>query len=147
MLNHIVIMGRFTKDPVLRHTGSQIPVTSFTLAVDRDRKGEDGSYPTDFIDCVAWRSTAEHICNYFTKGSMAVVCGRLQIRDWVDNENNKRRTSEIVVENIYFGESKRRDSGYSTIGSSFDFDSASQAPTSNLPEFDDLGIDDGELPF
>lgn len=110
MLNHIVIMGRLTRDPELRYTQSQLPVTSFRVAVDRDYGGRDGGErQTDFIDCVAWRGTAEFVSKYFSKGSMIVVSGRLQIRDWTDKENNRRTSAEIVADNIYFGESKRRD--------------------------------------
>ncbi len=105
MLNHIVIMGRLTRDPELRYTQSQTPVASFTVAVDRDFGSRDGGErQTDFIDCVAWRQTAEFVSKYFTKGSMAVVSGRLQIRDWTDREGGKRRSAEIVVDNMYFGE-------------------------------------------
>lgn len=108
MLNHITIMGRLTKDPELRYTQTQTPVASFTVAVDRDYSGKDGGQKeTDFIDCVAWRSTAEFISKYFQKGSMAVIDGRLQLRDWTDKEGNKRRNAEVVVTNIYFGSSKR----------------------------------------
>ena len=103
MLNHITIMGRLTRDPEIRYTQSQTPVTSFTLAVDRDFGGRDGGEKqTDFIDCVAWRQTAEFVSKYFTKGSMAVVSGRLQIRDWTDRDGGKRRNAEVVVDNIYF---------------------------------------------
>ena len=112
MLNHITIMGRLVRDPELRYTSSQTPVASFTLAVDRDFASRDGGdRQTDFIDCVAWRQSAEFVNKYFTKGSMAVVAGRLQIRDWNDRDGNKRRSAEVVVENIYFGESKRREDG------------------------------------
>ena len=112
MLNHIVLMGRLTRDPELRYTQSQVAVTSFRIAVDRDFGGRDGAErQTDFIDCVAWRQTGEFVSKYFTKGSMAVVAGRLQIRDWTDRDGNKRRSAEVVVENIYFGESKRREDG------------------------------------
>ena len=112
MLNHIVLMGRLTRDPELRYTQSQIPVASFSLAVDRDFGGRDGSErQTDFIDIVAWRSTAEFVSKYFTKGSMAAVSGRLQIRDWTDRDGNKRRSAEVVADNVYFGESKRREGG------------------------------------
>ena len=112
MLNHIVLMGRLTRDPELRYTQSQIPVASFRLAVDRDFGGRDGGErQTDFIDIVAWRSTAEFVSKYFTKGSMAAVSGRLQIRDWTDREGGKRRSAEVVADNVYFGESKRRDGG------------------------------------
>ncbi len=111
MLNHIVIMGRLTRDPELRRTGTGIAVTSFSLAVDRDfAPKEGGERETDFIDCVAWRSTGEFVSKYFAKGSMAVVSGRLQIRNWTDKEGNKRRSAEVVADNVYFGESKRSDS-------------------------------------
>lgn len=105
MLNHITIMGRLTKNPELRRTGSGIACTSFTLAVDRDY-GSNGEKETDFIDCVAWRSTAEFVDTYFSKGRMAVVSGRLQIRGWTDKDGNKRRTAEVVADNVYFGDSK-----------------------------------------
>ena len=112
MLNHITIMGRLTRDPELRRTGSGIAVASFTVAVDRDFGGRDGGErETDFIDCVAWRSTGEFVSKYFTKGSMIVVSGRLQIRNWNDKEGNKRRTAEVVADNVYFGESKRSQEG------------------------------------
>lgn len=105
MLNHITIMGRLTRDPELRRTGSGIAVTSFTLAVDRDYKnGNDKE--VDFIDCVAWRQTGEFVAKYFTKGRMAVVSGSLQIRGWTDKDGNKRRTAEVIANNVYFGDSK-----------------------------------------
>ena len=108
MLNHITIMGRLTRDPELRRTGSGIAVASFTLAVDRDFSPRDGGErETDFIDCVAWRQTGEFVSKYFTKGRMAVVSGRLQIRSWTDKDGNKRRTAEVVADNVYFGDSKR----------------------------------------
>ena len=117
MLNHIVIMGRLTRDPELRRTGSGIAVASFTVAVDRDFAPKDGGdRETDFIDCVAWRQTGEFVSKYFTKGSMAVVSGRLQIRNWNDKDGNKRRTAEIVADNVYFGESKRSSEGKSSYG-------------------------------
>ena len=152
MLNHITIMGRLTRDPELRYTQSQTPVASFTLAVDRDFGNRDGGEKqTDFIDCVAWRSTAEFVNKYFQKGSMAVVSGRLQIRDWTDREGGKRRSAEVVVDNIYFGESRRRDSSE---GSSYDSRSSYssyEAPRSPSPApsspFSDLDDGDGELPF
>ena len=107
MLNHIVIMGRLTRDPEFRATGSGLSVTNFSVAVDRDFSGKDsGEKETDFIDCVAWRKTAEFVTKNFTKGKMIVVSGRLQIRTWQDKEGNNRRTAEIVAENVYFGESK-----------------------------------------
>lgn len=111
MLNHIVIMGRLTRDPELRRTGTGVAVTSFTLAVDRDFAPKDGGErETDFLDCVAWRQTGEFVAKYFSKGSMAVVAGRLQIRSWTDKDGNKRRSAEIVADNVYFGEAKRKDS-------------------------------------
>ncbi len=120
MLNHIVIMGRLVRDPELRRTGSGIAVASFTVAVDRDFGGRDGGEKeTDFIDCVAWRQTGEFVSKYFTKGSMIVVSGRLQIRSWTDKDGNKRRTAEVVADNVYFGESKRSsDNGNSSYGGS-----------------------------
>lgn len=107
MLNDCVLMGRLTKDPEMRRTGSGIPVTSFTIAVDRDfvEKGQEKA--TDFIDVVAWRGTAEFVSKYFSKGRMAVVSGRLQIRNWTDQNGSKRRNAEIVAENVYFGDTKR----------------------------------------
>ena len=105
MLNHIVIMGRLTRDPELRRTGSGIAVTSFTVAVDRDVAPQDGGErETDFIDCVAWRQTGEFVSKYFTKGSMIVVAGRLQVRSWTDNQGNKRRSAEVVADSVYFGQ-------------------------------------------
>ena len=169
MLNHIVIMGRLTRDPELRYTQSQTPVASFTVAVDRDFSGRDGGErQTDFIDCVAWRNTAEFVSKYFHKGSMAVVSGRLQLRDWTDRDGNKRRSAEVVVDNIYFGESKRsegesRSEGRSYGNNSYDnrsydnnrgydnnrssgYDSGRS--TSPAPSaFAELDDEDGEIPF
>ena len=111
MLNTITIMGRLTRDPELRRTGSGIAVASFSVAVDRDWPSkETGEKETDFIDCVAWRQTGEFVSKYFSKGSMIVVSGRLQIRPWVDKDGNKRKTAEIVAENVYFGEPKKKES-------------------------------------
>ena len=157
MLNHITIMGRLTRDPELRYTQSQTTVASFTLAVDRDYGGRDGGEKqTDFIDCVAWRQTAEFVSKYFQKGSMAVVSGRLQIRDWTDREGGKRRSAEVVVDNIYFGESRRRDSGesgsyggnYGSSGESRSYSApSSSSSSSNASPFAELDDGDGELPF
>ena len=148
MLNHITIMGRLTRDPELRRTGSGIAVTSFTVAVDRDFSGRDGGErETDFIDCVAWRQTGEFVSKYFTKGSMAVVSGRLQIRSWTDKDGNKRRTAEVVADNVYFGESKRSNEGnaYSApAANGFGGYSAPAAPASDFAMLDD---DDAQLPF
>ncbi|MBR3949134.1 MAG: single-stranded DNA-binding protein [Oscillospiraceae bacterium] len=117
MLNHIVIMGRLTRDPELRRTGSGIAVASFTVAVDRDFGGRDGGEKeTDFIDCVAWRQTGEFVSKYFAKGRMIVVSGRLQIRSWTDKDGNKRRTAEVVADNVYFGDSKRDNDGGNAYG-------------------------------
>ena len=115
MLNHITIMGRMVRDPELRRTGSGVAVTSFTLAVDRDYNPKDGAEKeTDFIDCNAWRGTAEFVSKYFSKGSMAIVSGRLQIRTWTDKEGNKRRSAEVVADSVYFGDSKKSSDGNST---------------------------------
>ena len=120
MLNHITIMGRLTRDPELRRTGSGVAVASFTVAVDRDFGGRDGGEKeTDFIDCVAWRQTGEFVSKYFTKGRMIVVSGRLQIRSWTDKDGNKRRTAEVVADNCYFGDSKRDEGGSSYGGNTY----------------------------
>ena len=160
MLNHIVLMGRLTRDPELRRTGSGVPVASFTLAVDRDFGSRDGGErETDFIDIVAWRNTAEFVSKYFTKGRMAVVSGRLQIRNWNDKDGNKRRTAEVVADNVYFGDSRRDgaptggfDQSYG--GQSFNqaapYGGYQQAPTAApVPpsDFAMLEDDDSELPF
>ena len=117
MLNHITIMGRLTRDPELRRTGSGVAVASFTVAVDRDFSGRDGGErETDFIDCVAWRQTGEFISKYFTKGRMIIVEGRLEMRDWTDKDGNKRRTAEVVADNVYFGESRRNSEGGNAYG-------------------------------
>ena len=110
MLNKVVIMGRFTKDPELRRTGSGTAVTSFSLACDRDFKSQSGDKETDFIEVVAWKNTAEFVSKYFSKGRMAVVEGRLQIRDWTDKDGGKRRSAEVVADNVYFADSKRSES-------------------------------------
>lgn len=147
MLNHIVIMGRLTRDPEMRRTGQGTPVTSFSLAVDRDLPNKQtGERETDFIDCVAWRNTAEFVNSYFTKGRMAVVAGRLQIRTWKDKEGNTRKSAEVVADNVYFGDSKT-DSG-SSYGSApartYGGYAAPAAPASDFSTMDD---DDAQLPF
>ena len=154
MLNHITIMGRLTRDPELRRTGSGVAVASFTVAVDRDfGKNENGEKETDFIDCVAWRQTGEFVSKYFTKGRMAVVSGRLQIRSWTDKDGNKRRTAEVVADNVYFGDSKREGEATGSYGAyaapapaapSFGGYSAPAAPAS---DFAMLSDDDAQLPF
>ena len=157
MLNHITIMGRLTRDPELRRTGSGVAVASFTVAVDRDFSGRDGGEKeTDFIDCVAWRQTGEFVSKYFTKGRMIVVSGRLQIRSWTDKDGNKRRTAEVVADNCYFGDSKREsDSGSAFGGNSFSnaysapagfggYSAPASAPASDFAMLED---DDAQLPF
>ena len=152
MLNKIIIMGRLTRDPELRRIGNGTAVTSFSLAVERDFKSQNGEKETDFIDVVAWRTTAEFVSKYFTKGRMAVVEGRLQIRDWTDKDGGKRKSAEVVADNVYFGDSKR--DGATSYGSA----PAYSAPASNhsdsyfpvsdgQSDFAELGEDDGELPF
>lgn len=160
MLNHIVLMGRLTRDPELRRTGSGIAVASFSLAVDRDYQSKESTEKAvDFIDIVAWRSTAEFVSKYFTKGRMAVVSGRLQIRTWKDKDGGNRRTAEVVADNVYFGDSKR-DGGnagsYSAeYGNSFSAPAANSysssysapAPAPAASEFSMLEEDDSDLPF
>ena len=151
MLNHIVIMGRLARDPELRRTGSGTAVTSFTLAVDRDfGKNENGERETDFIDCTAWRQTGEFVSKYFTKGRMAVVSGRLQIRNWTDKEGNKRRSAEVVADNVYFGDSKRDGdapaAGGFTAPAAGSFGGYS-APNPGASDFTMLSDDDAQLPF
>ena len=112
MLNHIVIMGRLARDPELRHTQSGTPVATFRLAVDRDFKDKNtGERQTDWIDVVAWRGTGEFVSRYFSRGRMAVVEGRLQMREWTDKEGNRRTTAEVVADSVYFGDSKRDGDG------------------------------------
>lgn len=145
MLNHIVLMGRLTRDPELRRTGSGTAVASFTIAVDRDFAPQGQDKETDFIDCVAWRNTAEFVSKYFSKGRMAVVSGRLQIRGWTDKDGNKRRTAEIVADSVYFGDSKKDDSGSSGGGYNVpQHTNPAAAPASDFAMIDD---DDAQLPF
>ncbi len=149
MLNHIIVMGRLTRDPELRRTGSGVAVASFTVAVERDFSPKDGGErETDFIDCVAWRQTGEFVSKYFTKGRMAVVSGRLQIRSWTDKDGNKRRTAEIVADNVYFGDSKRDGETGNSFGAapaSFGGYAAPAAPSAS--DFAMLDDDDAQLPF
>ncbi len=156
MLNHIVIMGRLTRDPELRRTGSGVAVTSFSLAVDRDfGNRESGEKETDFIDCVAWRQTGEFVSKYFTKGRMAVVSGRLQIRNWTDKEGNKRRTAEVIADNVYFGDSKRDgDSSSAPYGGNAyaapaagNFGGYSAPAVTPASDFAMLDDNDAQLPF
>ena len=150
MLNHITLMGRLVRDPELRRTGTGIAVASFTVAVDRDFSGRDGGErETDFIDCVAWRQTGEFVSKYFTKGRMAVVSGRLQIRNWTDKDGNKRRSAEVVADNVYFGDSRRdgeTGSSYSAPAapSYGGYSAPASSPASDFAMLDD---DDAQLPF
>ncbi|MBO4211040.1 MAG: single-stranded DNA-binding protein [Oscillospiraceae bacterium] len=171
MLNHIVLMGRLVRDPELRRTQSGVPVVSFSLAVDHDIPNkETGERGVDFIDIVAWRQTAEFVSRFFTKGRMAVVSGRLQIRNWTDNTGNKRRAAEVVADNVYFGDSKRdndnsgsyngnsygggnnaysnrsyNDNSYAAPNGGYSAPAAPAAPTAS--DFAMLEEDDSELPF
>ena len=159
MLNHIVIMGRLARDPELRRTQSGVPVASFRLAVDRDFKDKNtGERGTDWIDVVAWRATGEFVSRYFTKGRMAVVEGRLQMRDWTDKEGNKRTSAEVVADNVYFGDSRRDGDGYSPSYSGGQGSYSAPAPRSDPfggygpppadgDQFAELSTDDGNLPF
>ena len=134
MLNKIILMGRLTRDPELRRTQSGTAVASFTLAVDRDYKAQDGERSTDFIDIVAWRGTGEFVSKYFTKGRMAVVEGRLQVREWKDKDGAKRRSTEVVADNVYFGDSNKV--------------SESDTPAEPSGEIRELPDEEkGELPF
>lgn len=133
MLNNVVIMGRLTRDPELRRTQSGTAVTSFTMAVDRDFKSQSGEKETDFIDVVAWRNTGEFAAKYLAKGRMAAVEGRIQVRDWQDKDGNRRKSVEVVADNVYFADSKR--------------DSKPQeSRTVEDQEFDEIE-DDGDFPF
>ena len=139
MLNKVFIMGRLTRDPELRRTQTGTPVASFSLAVDRDFKDKaTGERTTDFIDVVSWRNTAEFVSRYFTKGRMAVVEGRLQMRDWTDKDGNKRRSAEAVADQVYFGDAGKKDDAPTTFGG---------MSYPNNDDFQELPDDDGKLPF
>lgn len=149
MLNHIVLMGRLTRDPELRHTQSGVAVASFTLAVERDF-GTREEKQTDFIDIVAWRNTGEFAAKYFTKGQLAAVSGRLQLRDWTDNNGVKRKAAEVVADNVYFAEGKKnRDTAAPAYGG--DTESYGGGSSYSKSGIMDSGFsevdDDGELPF
>ena len=135
MLNKCFLLGRMTKDPEIRRTNGGTAVTSFTLAVDRDFK-TNGEKETDFIDVVAWRNTAEFVSKYFSKGRMAIVEGRLQIRDWTDKNGNKRRTAEVVADNVYFGDSKKESNVENK-----------EEPEYKQADLAESSEEDGELPF
>ena len=168
MLNRIILMGRLARDPELRHTQTGTPVASFRLAVDRDFKDKaTGEKATDWIDVVAWRQTAEFVSRYFAKGRMAVVEGRLQMRDWTDRDGNKRTSAEVVADNVYFGDSKRDaeaagygapSGGYGAPAGGYGAPAGGYAPPpapadrgygapAGGDQFAELSDDDGELPF
>ena len=150
MLNKIILMGRLTRDPELRRTQSGTAVTSFSLAVDRDFTSQSGEKETDFIDIVAWRGTAEFVSKYFTKGRMAVVEGRLQIRDWTDRDGGKRRSAEVIADNVYFGDSKREGGSDYSPAPAYGTPAPSRgyaAPAGGQSDFAEIGEEDGELPF
>jgi single-strand DNA-binding protein len=140
MLNHITIMGRLTSNPELRRTGSGVAVASFTLAVENDFKDKDGNRKTIFIDCVAWRNTGEFVSKYFSKGRMAVVSGALDIREWTDKDGNKRRTAEVVADNVYFGDSNKDTQNGNTGFTGY-------AQPQAAPDFAVIEDDDAQLPF
>ena len=163
MFNRIILIGRLTADPELKTVGQDTQLCKFCLAVDRRFKNAQGEKETDFIDCVAWRQTGEFVSKYFTKGSMIVVSGRLQIRNWTDKEGNKRRSAEVVADNVYFGESKRGSEGASSYNSSYGnsnggynsspapapsygggYSAPAAAPASDFAMLED---DDAQLPF
>lgn len=154
MLNKIFLQGRLTADPELRHTPSGVAVASFRLAVDRDFKDrETGEKKADFISVVAWRQTGEFVSRYFNKGRMAIVEGRLQMRDYTDRDGNRRTASEVVADNVYFGDSRKDGEGGGFSGGSFGGSPYSPAPGGGYPtapdvdQFAELSDDDGELPF
>ena len=162
MLNKIFLQGRLVADPELRHTQSGVAVASFRIAVDRDFKNQNGEKEADFINIVAWRGTAEFVTRYFSKGRMIIVDGRLQVRDYTDRDGNRRYATEVVANNLYFGDS-RRDSqpaaqgGYEPFGTPPPVSNSSYAPPANYGtpsssgaaggSFAELSDDDGELPF
>ena len=147
MLNKAIIMGRFVQNPELKYTPSNVPVVSFTIAVNRDFKDQNGQYPTDFLDCVAWRNTAEFVSRYFQKGSLCAVEGTIQARMWEDKNGSKRKTVEIIASNVYFAESKKNSSDGGSFASTYDV-----PPAPSFEQFDaqddfaEVG-DDDELPF
>lgn len=147
MLNHIILMGRLTRDPELRRTASGLAVTSFTLAVDRDYAGQGGERETDFIDVVAWRGSAEFVCKYFSKGRMAVVSGRLQIRNWNDKEGAKRRSAEVVADSIYFGDSRRESPEAPSLTPTLPAHGAGQDDFVPPSPYAILEDDDSDFPF
>lgn len=151
MLNHIIIMGRLTRDPELRRTGSGLAVASFSVAVERDYPDKDtGEKGVDFINCVAWRQTGEFVSKYFNKGSLIVISGRLQLRNWTDKNGNKRTSAEVVAENVYFGGSKKESVGTTTTPAAWNTVYGGYSPAYVAPTACDFALlddDDAELPF
>ena len=150
MLNKVIVIGRLVRDPELRRTQSGTAVTSFRIAVDRGFKGRDGNSQADFFDVVAWQSTAEFVSKYFNKGSLIIIEGRLQSRDWTDKEGGKRVAIEIVAENVHFGESKRaavENNSYAPAYGTPASDRGYAAPMGGQSDFAEIGEEDGELPF
>ncbi len=142
MLNRIAIMGRFTRDPELKYTPSGKAVLSFTLACDRDYQPKAGDKKTDFVDCVAWNTTAEFISRYFSKGRMAIVSGSLESRKLEAKNGDKRISWEVRVESIYFGDSKKDDQRGTNAAS------PSSSGEAGMPEgFTSIDMDDEDLPF
>lgn len=141
MYNRVGIMGRLAQDPEYKIMPSGVGMCRFTLAVDRDYRAQTGERETDWIDCVAWRKTGEFVSRYFTKGRMALVDGRLQVRKWTDTNGNPRRSTEVVVDEIYFADSPpSRTSAAPQV--------APYAPQMGVPEFEELPDSDNEgLPF
>lgn len=157
MLNHIVLMGRLTRDPELRRTASGVAVASFTIAVDRDFSGKEGEKETDFVDIVAWRQTGEFVSKYFSKGRMAVVEGRLQIRKWKNKDGENRYSTEVVADHVYFGDSKKEETNSNSASNGGGYGGGYNAPNYQAPEypgypapgsdFATLDDDDAQLPF
>ena len=148
MLNKIIIMGRLTRDPELRRTGSGLAVASFSVACERDWPNkETGEKEVDFINCVAWRQTGEFVSKYFSKGSMIVVSGRLQIRNWTDDNGNKRTTAEIVADDVYFGESKKKEDNAPVYIPYYDNNPPVHNNVKPALAYDMLDDDDAQLPF
>ena len=146
MLNHIVLMGRLTRDPELRRTGSGVAVASFAIAVDRDYSPKEGEKETDFIEIVAWRQTGEFVSKYFRKGRMAVVDGRLQVRKWKNKDGENRYSTEVIADHVYFGDSKKEEATGNSASGGYGGGYAPEYPAYPAPEYPVLD-DDEPLPF
>ncbi len=152
MINKAILMGRLTRDPELRHTGTGTPVCSFTIAIDN---GYGENRQTDFINCVAWNKTAEFVSNYFQKGKMIIVIGRIQTRTWEGQDGKKNYATEVIASEVSFGESKRSQDGSSNGGYAPQGNAPMSAPvpTPSMPEsiegddFTPLLDTDDDLPF